>query len=613
MKTICRRFVRQPSLLLVTCALSWSLPASAQTTVDGTAEWTFNSSATQNNDQRNDNSAFLQNYALGLSSTLFDPRILKYNTEGIFRTSRLTSGGTLQPEGQGRQGDVGYKLGASLLPASSLPFFVQASRTISNSQGDLGPTNPVRAGMIAPTGAPPVDFESLNKTLNLGWQLNLGALPRVELGYREGSSLVTGGGYQAQQSDRDLSARVTKDTARTRQALRYQQTDFETQLAQTFSQRLNNLDYDLGADLTSSLHIIGHTGRRSTYSRSQFAPTLADAGGGVYQPPPTLGLANADYALAGVNFEPTPRFGLRFDGSLDRQASSEATTTARLATMSTHVEVFKGLRLTGSGVSGVRGQLVSNTPTDVTTRSAVGGASYQLTLGWFSTTVGATRGTGRNSTRDGRLGRLESWSREASVSTSFPWIALGAGYEKAENRDDILDFGNYNSERLRASAQTGSRRLSLTANADQARIERGVADTYALNYQRTVSGTASLRIRHDGFISATGGAFQNDYTLVTGSGRDQTLFWGVTARAAVRALIMTAAVRSENAVASQTGFDQQAINGTARLEYRIRLLNVALEYREGNSRLLYAAMPSPDAMRGRQLRVSIIRQFGFRR
>ena len=600
-------------LLLAGAALSGVASVSAQTTIDGSAEVTYNSNATRNNDQENNNGALLQNYALGLSSSLIDPRIFKYNTEGIFRTSRLTSGGTLQPDGSGHQGDVGYRLGASLLPASSIPFFIQASRTISNSQGDLGPTNPVRAGMIAPTGAPPVDFESRNKTLNLGWQVNLGALPRVELGYRDGNSVVTGGGYEAQQNDRDISARVTKDTARTRQAFHFQQTDFETQLSRTFSQNLKNLDYDLGLDLTKSLHLTGHTGRRTTFARSDFAPTV-DTSQGAYVPPPATGLSGADYALVGLRFEPGPRFDLRFDGSTDRQTSAEAQTTSRLVAMSSHLELVKGLRLTGTGVSGTRGQLVANTPTDVNTRSLVGGATYQATLRWLSGTVTATRGTGRNVTRDGRLGAIESWSREASLSTSFPWVSLGGGYERSQSRDDILDFGNYNSERFRASAQTGSRRLSVTANADQARVERGIIDqTYASNLQRSVSGTVSLRIRHDGYLSATGGQFQNDYNGVAGSGRDQTLFWGVNGRAVLGQLTMTAAVRRENAAASLTGFDQRALNGNVRLEYRVRMLHVAAEYREGQSRLQYIAMPSPDSMRGRQLRFSVIRQFGFRR
>ena len=176
-------------------ALSSAL-ASAQTTIDGSAEWTVAKNASTSDTQSSNNSAFWQNYALGYSSALWDPRLVKYNVEGLFRTSSLTSGATAQSDQEGHQGDLGYKLGASILPASAMPFVVQASRTTSTSSGDLGPSNAIRSGMIAPTGAPPVDFESFNNTMNLGWQLNLSRLPRVELGYRRGNSIVTGGGYR---------------------------------------------------------------------------------------------------------------------------------------------------------------------------------------------------------------------------------------------------------------------------------------------------------------------------------------------------------------------------------------------------------------------------------
>jgi len=607
--TICRRV----AVLLACAALGGWAPVGAQTTIDGSAEWTFDANASESNGQANDNSAFLQNYSLGLSSVLFDPRVMKFNTEGLFRTSRLTAGGSAEPQSQGRQGDLGYRLGASILPASSLPFFVQASRTTSNSSGDLGPSNPVRSGMIAPTGAPPVDFESQNQTLNLGWQLGLGRLPRVELGYRQGNSVVTGGGYESQQDDEDLSASISKDTARTRQSFRYQRTSFENQLAQTFIQRLSHLDYDLGADLTSHLHLTAHTGQRTTFARSEFAAPITDSSTGAYVPPPSIGDAGSEYAIAGISYEPSGRFFVRLDGTVDRQASGPASTSATLATVSSHLEVVRGLRLTGSGTSGERGQIVDNMPITVTTRSAVGGASYQATVGWLSGTVSAGRGLGTNATREGRTGNLESWAREASLSATFAYLGLGAGYERLQNRDAILDYGNYDSERLRASAQAGTGRVLVSTSADQVRVERGMADTYARNLQRTFLGSASLRIRREGSITASAGGFDNDYAGMTGVGRDRTLFWGVAAQAAARSLSFLVSMRSETAIASQTGFDQRALNGVGRLEYRLRLLHVALEYRHGQSRLQYSQMPRPDDFRGRQLRVSVIRQFGFRR
>jgi hypothetical protein len=49
--------------------------ASAQTTIDGSAEWTVDRNASSTNSQSNTNSSFWQNYALGYASSLFDPRI----------------------------------------------------------------------------------------------------------------------------------------------------------------------------------------------------------------------------------------------------------------------------------------------------------------------------------------------------------------------------------------------------------------------------------------------------------------------------------------------------------------------------------------------------------
>ena len=606
--------IRRHTAGVLACVLV-QLPAiaRAQTTLDGSAEWTVAKSSSASNNQTNGNSAFWQNYAVGYSSSLWDPRLVKFNTEGLFRTSSLTSGGTAQPDQQGRQGDLGYKVGVSILPASAMPFFFQASRTTSTTSGDLGPSNPVRSGMIAPSGAPPIDFQALTKSLTLGWQLGLGGLPRIELGYRRGNSVVTGGGYRAEQNDDDLSAAVLKDTARTRQSFRYQRTSFENLLAQTFQQQLNNLDYDLSALLTGHTRVTAHVGRRMTFTRSEFASTVATTDAGAYTPPPSLGAAGSEYLLAGISYDPSGRFSIRLNGTADRQSGEQATTSAGLATLSSHVELVRGLTVTATGTSGVRGQLVGHAPITVSTRSAVGGVTYQAGVRWLTGSVSATRGLGTNTTPEGQQGTTGSWSREAGVSTTFRWLGLGAGYERANNRDGILDYGNYDSERLRASAQTDIRRLSISTSADQLRIERGLAATLAHNLQRTFSGSAALRLWGGSLATATVGGFVNDYASSTGIGRDRTLFWGVGGQTALRsALRLSAWIRSEAAIASRTGFDQQVLSSFGRLEYRLRTLTVAAEYRNSQGRLQYLEMLGPDAFRGRQFRLSISRQFGIR-
>src|SRR4029077_4241051 len=99
-----------------------------------------------------------------------------------------------------------------------------------------------------------------------------------------------------------------------------------------------------------------------------------------------------------------------------------------------------------------------------------------------------------------------------------------------------------------------------------------------------------------------------DYANVFGIGRDQTLFWGVSGQTGFRALRATAWIRSEEARAARTSYYQQGLSGFARLEYRLRTLNLAVEYRRSYSLMQYAELLNPDSFRGRQFRLSIIRQ-----
>ena len=193
------------------------------------------------------------------------------------------------------------------------------------------------------------------------------------------------------------------------------------------------------------------------------------------------------------------------------------------------------------------------------------------------------------------------------------WFGAGLGYDRSRYRDDLLDFGNYASERVRASAQAQTARGSLTANGEQLRITRGRTATFIRNLQRTVSGTASLRLLGQNFVSATAGHFLNDYEGAAGGGTDRSLFWSVGLDSAVRqALHLSGWLRTEAASASRTRFDQDALSAFGRLEYRLRTLNLAVEYRRSHSRMVYPGMIGPDAFAGRQVRFSITRQFGFR-
>lgn len=593
-------------------ALGLAPMAAAQTTVDGSAEVSVARSSTESTDQSHANSSVGQNYALGWSSTLFDPRIARYNLQGLFRTSQLSASGTGQPSERGHADDLGYRFGATLLPASSMPFTFQSSRTRSASAGDLMPGNPIRSGLLAATGAPPADFESLNRELSAGWHFGLERLPQIDLTMRRGRSVISGGSYEARQSDNDLSASVLKNTRSTRQVFRYQATQSENVLDQTFEQRLGLLDYDLGVSPTTHTRMTVHAGRRTSYAQSVFVRPV-DADAGAYVPASTSGASAAQYGQVGYTYEPNGRFSLRLLGSADRQTGDEASTAAALASLSSHAEIVKGLVLTVTGAGGRRQQVVGSDLVDVATRTADAGVTYQVNGRWLGAGGSATRGLGTNTTPDGLTGQSESWSGEAHVSTTVRWFGAGLGYDRAQYRDDLLDFGNYASERVRASAQAQASRGSLTANAEQLHITRGRAATFIRNLQRTLSGTASLRVLGQNFVSATAGHFLNDYVGAAGDGTDRSLFWSVGLDAAVRQVLhLSGWLRTEAASASRTRFDQDALSAFARLEYRLRTLNFGVEYRRSHSRMVYPGMLGPDAFAGRQVRFSVTRQFGFR-
>lgn len=586
-------------------------PVLAQTTVNGSAEWTVASNASDTAQQSSESHAVWQNYALGYTSSLWDPRLVRFNTEGLFRTSRLGASGSAQPSQRGRQGDLGYRVGTSLFSASAFPLVFQASRTVSTSAGDLGPSNPVRSGMIAPTGTPAVDFESLNRSLGVAWQLGIAGLPRVELGYRRGSSDVTGGGYRADQRDSDLSAAVLKDTTRTRQSLRVQRTSFENVTTQTFAQSLRNLDYDFSGLVTPHTRVSAHGGRRTSVSRSVFAPLPEDTR--PYVLPASAGASGAEYATAGVDIDPNRRFSLRLNGSAERQIGGTSTISAALATASSHVEPVRGVVLTASGTAGVRGQVIDNAPVSVGVRNGVAGATYQATVHWLTATVGGARGVGTSVTADGRASSTSSWSQDAGLSATFGWFGLGGGFDRAANRDGLLDYGNYASERARASVQAQGARAQVSLTGDQLRIDRGVFATRTSNVQRTVSASASVRLWRHSLFNAMAGGFVNDYASALDAGRDRTWFWSGSGQMSLRSSLRASAwVRDEEAVATRTGFRQRSLSGLARLEYRLRTLTLAAEYRRGRSFMQYVRSPEPDVFRGRQFRFTLMRQFGGR-
>jgi len=585
------------------------LPASgrAQTPgVNGTAEWTVVRGANTSDEQVSDNNSFWQRYTLGYLFPILDPRLAKVDAEVTFRSTSLAFGQHEAPQ-DGRQRDVGYRLGASLFSKTRFPFFVQASRDALSETGDYPSSNAIRGGIVVPVGTPLPDFRTRNKDLAMGWQLDLPSGPHVEMGYRAGHSEMAGGPYRAEQNDEDLHAGVFWLGSRTQQTLRYQRTSFENLFSQAFNQRLDDLVYEMNAALGARSHLVVRSGRRGSFSLFDVPAQIVDPGTGAYRLP-SRGEVDALYAIATLNYEPTRRFAIDLSGSADRQDAALATTSAKLSSAAARYEVFRGLSIGATGIYGTRGQFVADTPLTVVTRSAQASTTYHAGVRWLDGSVSLTRGAGTNTTLDGTPGRLENWSAQSNLSSSLPWFGIGAGYDRAQSRDDILDFGNFDSERTHATVTRQSTALALSGTWENALVRRGRGATIGGTRQQVFTATATYRLRGSARLGANAGGFSNRSEF----GRDRTVFYGGAFESALRrSMHLSVWLRQENTTATQTNLVERALNGLAQLEYRLRAFNVSIEYRHYNQHLQYQQLVDPFAFRGHQLMLRISRRFGI--
>jgi hypothetical protein len=252
---------------------------------------------------------------------------------------------------------------------------------------------------------------------------------------------------------------------------------------------------------------------------------------------------------------------------------------------------------------------VENVPLTVRAKTGVAGVTYRAGVRWLQGTVGYNVGGGSNTTPDGQVGKVKSEAGQAGLSLSIKGVGLSGGYERARARDEILDFGNYATERSHAALNTQAGRLTMNASAERARINRGRGATFSTNLQQSVSGNVGLRIGRDSQLSANVGGFQNQGTF----GDDRALFAGVGLESQIaKGLHLSAWVRQGTMVASLTKLDQKTMYGFASLEYRLRQFNLALEYRNSQQNMMTSDLTDPYNFRGHQVLLRLSRGFGKR-
>lgn len=584
-------------------------PALAQSSISGSAEVTAVQASSVTDDHDNHNSSLWQNYTAGLHSHLWDPRLLKYDGEVTFRTNSLSS---ISPDAfnqYGRQRDLGFRANVAALSDGAFPLYAQVSRSLAGSTGELALSNPLRGGLglLNSTAA----FETEQRNITVGGLLNLAGLPRAEVSYRRGDDTVVGGADRSRQRQDDLTANVVRETSGTRHALHYQRIGYAYELLQTFSQQSASVDYDVSSRLRPHLQFTARAGQRRNEAWSALIapPDPADQ---PYAPPPIDGVSTTAYANTGVSFDPSRRFSARLDATWDRQQTADDAVQAGLGSASVHMEIVRGLSFDAAASGGRREQIIDTRLTQVVTTNGLGGLTYSGGPRWFNVTLRANRGRGVNVTPEGERGATSSATHEANVSSAIAWFGISGGYERLSNVDAIVDYGNFDSERYRGSVTAQSSRVQLTAGVDDVQVTRGFGATFVANRQQSFSGSIAMRLWREVQLSALAGGFTTAFDGVAGHGLDRAVFAGGSAQATFRrSLTFNAWIRSEDTRASTTAFEQRGVSGVGRVEYRLRTINFALEYRHTNSRLQYGQAPMPTWYRGHQLRLSIIRHFGL--
>lgn len=593
-------------------AVVWSaiglraVSANAQT-LNGAAELAFGIGSNLSAGRPESSGSFWQAYTIGLATPLADPKLLRLTADVTLRTGRITFTAPAI-EQQGAQRDYGYHLGTVVLPAGRFPLSIQASREQVAESGDYFAANGIRGGLVVPPGLVSPEFRTRSTSLDVGWQVLIPALPRVELGYRRAAATVTGGQAEGRQRNDDLHLNVTRESARVRQSLRYQRTGFESVVSQAFNQQIANLDYDLGIRLSSHLRLSTRVGRRA--HDSLFAVPGATTGdpGDPYRPP-SDGTASAQYVTSSLVADASRRYAFDLSANLDRQQSSGSSTGARMASGSARLELLPGLVLNGLGLAGQREQIIGNSVITVLTRSGLAGATYRAGTRWLHGSVSASTGAGTTMTPDGRTGSTRSRAGQVTLAAAWNGLTVGGGYDRSENRDDILDYGNLGLDRLRASLTGRVGTFELGGEWERAQIDRGRQETFLSTRQGMASGSITWLLPRALRLTANGGTFRTDARTA----RDMALFAGAGVEAKLGARLRVQSwLRVGRTVATQARMDQQTIASFAQLEYRIGAIIVTGEYRRNAQQILAGGLGDFTRFRGQQILARVSRAFGVR-
>ena len=384
------------------------------------------------------------------------PAPAEVDTELTYRTNRLSATGTDLADQHGQQDDLGFRVGAFGLSSGAFPFYVQASRVFGGSTVELD-GNPLRASACRrdrrPTSTREPRAGRRRAVQRAGPAARRDCLPPRGVDHHRRR--------RAGRAERRRPPRpACAETSRTRQALRYQRNGYDNSLTQAFSQHVDDLDYEFSATLANRFHAATRVGTPAPVLRLRDA---VDSGGAAPTRPPPACAARPRLRGDHPQLRPPAASRVRLRGA----------GTARVGAR--HHRLARGDgRHSGGGSRAVGqrrghyGDLAANSwPTSACASGRprpVAGVTYPAARDGSTARWAPRRARGGTPASSATAGRW-SWSARPACRRRSGG-STRSGYDRASD-DQLLDYGNYDSQRGRASVSVQSSRLTVTGSAER--------------------------------------------------------------------------------------------------------------------------------------------------
>ncbi|MEW6365867.1 MAG: hypothetical protein AB1714_14655 [Acidobacteriota bacterium] len=602
---LCRALEWLHAWLLVAVVIAlvgWPRRLDAQY-LNGSADWSFGHSVFDTDGTRSVNRSFVQSYDLNYGSVAWDPRFLQYTAGVIFRKTGLSLAGD-----DSGASDVGFKLNGNFFPSRPFPLSIFARRTFGTETGNYPTSSPIRGGIPLPPGATYPDVKIRLSSYGVNWHLDEEKLPMIHLAYRRDSDTEEAGSDKVLQRGTNLDLTATQETKRTRSTFRFHRQAYDNELSTAFRTRYNDLSYELLATLNPRTRGQVKAGYLDTYSLFDIPPHMTETGDGGLQPE-TPGGYRLYYATANLSYQTAEKLQTSVATSLELGRSATADTGAVFVSTTNTYFPVRGLGLNARAGYGRRNQKTDTGDSSVDMRTVGAGVTYNLPLRSIQAVVGYDVGRGWNRDVSGRDGVSTSWNGRANMSTgALKIMNVNASYERGKATDELLSLGNYDLERVRASARSQTFwKTTLQVSWERSETTRGQGDTLTDYEARALNADVQVNVGRLCTLAVSAGAFRNR----TDAGIDRNRYLGLEFAGIFFGGLRTSVSARREAIALPGYLDQQGFRIYTKLDYQLRLFTFGVEHRYSTLDQIVTEKQTSTGFVGNQILFRVTRRFGF--